>query len=95
MRLRWTTDAAEDFERIVDHIKGDRPGAALRVAETVLDRIGTLEAFPHIGRAGRVNNTRELVLPSLPFVVVYEVFAARDEVCVLRILHGAQRWPPL
>jgi len=33
-----------------------------------------------------------LVLSPLPFVAVYEVH--EQEVQVLRILHGAQRWPP-
>jgi len=36
--------------------------------------------------------TRELVLAPLPFVAVYEVL--ENEVQVLRILHGAQQWPP-
>jgi len=35
MRLRWTTDAAEDLERICDFIANDRPESARRVAETI------------------------------------------------------------
>jgi toxin ParE1/3/4 len=38
-----------------------------------------------------VEGTRELVFAGLPFLAVYEV---AEEVQVLRILHGAQRWPP-
>jgi addiction module RelE/StbE family toxin len=91
MRVRWTTDAADDLERICDYIAETRPEAARRVAQSVVERIRTLETFPHLGRPGRVHGTREIAFPPLPFVAVYEV---RDErIIVLRILHGAQRWP--
>jgi toxin ParE1/3/4 len=94
MRVRWTTDAADDLERICDYIAQSRPESARRVAQTVVERIGTLETFPHLGRPGRVQGTREIVFPPLPFVAVYEVLDAHDEVRVLRVLHGAQQWPP-
>ena len=93
MRVRWTTDAADDLERICDYIAESRPEAARRVAQTVVERIGTLESFPNLGRSGRVHGTREIAFPPLPFVAVYEVFQAQDEVRVLRLLHGAQQWP--
>lgn len=64
------------------------------MVQSVIERIGTLETFPHIGRPGRVHGTREIAFPPFPFVAVYEVFEARDEVQVLRVLHGAQQWPP-
>ena len=91
MRVRWTTDAADDLERIFDYISESRPESARRVAQSVIERLGTLETFPHLGRPGRVQGTREVAFPPLPFVAIYEV---RDEqIIVLRILHGAQRWP--
>jgi toxin ParE1/3/4 len=93
MRVRWTTDAADDLERICDYIAQDRPEAAQRVALSIVERIGTLAAFPRLGRSGRVPGTRELAFPPLPFVAVYEVLEAQDEVQVLRVLHGARQWP--
>ena len=91
MRVRWTTDAADDLERIFGYVAESRPESARRVAQSVIERLGTLERFPHLGRPGRVQGTREVVFPPLPFVAIYEV---RDEqIIVLRILHGAQRWP--
>jgi toxin ParE1/3/4 len=90
MRVRWT-DAADDLERICDYIAESRPESAGRVARSVIERIGTLETFPHVGRPGRIHDTREIAFPPLPFVGIYEV---RDEqIIVLQILHGAQRWP--
>lgn len=57
MRVRWTTDAADDLERICDYIADSRPESARRVAQSVVDRIGTLKTFPHLGRIGRVQGT--------------------------------------
>jgi plasmid stabilization system protein ParE len=54
MRVRWTMDAADDLERICDYIAESRPESARRVAQSVVERVGTLEAFPQLGRSGRV-----------------------------------------
>jgi hypothetical protein len=35
MRVRWTTDAADDLEQICDYIARDRPGVAHRVADDI------------------------------------------------------------
>jgi plasmid stabilization system protein ParE len=58
---------------------------------SVIERIGTLETFPNLGRVGRVRGTREIAFPPLPFVAIYEI--REVQIVVLRILHGAQRWP--
>jgi len=50
-----------------------------------------LADHPGIGRPGRVDGTRELVIPGLPYVIAY--LHRGDTVTVLRVLHGAMRWP--
>ena len=91
MRVHWTIDAAEDLERIYDFIAEDRPESARRVAQDILEAVKALTTLANRGRPGRVEGTRELVLTPLPFLAIYEV--DREQVRVLRILHGAQRWP--
>ncbi|MQA30859.1 MAG: hypothetical protein GEU82_13675 [Luteitalea sp.] len=59
MRVRWTREAADDLQRICDDIAQSRPESARRVAQTVVQRIGTLESFPHIGRPGRPRHARD------------------------------------
>jgi addiction module RelE/StbE family toxin len=93
MRVRWTADAADDLERICDYISESRPESARQVAQSVVERISELRAFPRIGRPGRVEGTREIAFPPLPYLAVYEILDAQDEVRVLRVLHGAQQWP--
>lgn len=42
-------------------------------------------------RPGKKEDTHELVMSSLPYIVVYTVRG--EAVDVVRILHGAQQWP--
>ena len=91
MQLRWSSEAADDLARIVQHIRQDNPSAADRIAILIYQRVGTLETFPNLRRPGRVEGTRELPLPPLPFVVVYRLRGEAVEIA--RVLHGAQRWP--
>ena len=91
MRVRWTTDAAEDLERISDYIADDRPESARSIALHIVRTVDSLDTFPNRGRPGRVEGTRELILAPLPFIAVYEVHDG--EVQILRLLHGAQKWP--
>ena len=92
MRLRWTEPAAHDLIRICDYIEAQNgPTAARRVAITIHDGISSLTDFPKRGRLGKKINTRELVITRLPYLVVYRL--REDTIEVLRILHGAQRWP--
>ncbi len=50
-----------------------------------------LLTFPYRARAGKKEGTRELVLSSLPYVVVYQITG--EVIHIVRILHGAQKWP--
>jgi hypothetical protein len=44
-----------------------------------------------MGRVGRVPETRELVITGTPSIAAYRV--AEDTMVILRVLHGARRWP--
>jgi addiction module RelE/StbE family toxin len=91
MRLRWTTPATDDLYNIVQRIRKDNPAAAVVVATTLYDGCGSLRDFPRRGRKGRIEGTRELVFPGLPYIVVYRI---QDQIVeLLRIYHGAQDWP--
>ncbi|MFI5104348.1 MAG: type II toxin-antitoxin system RelE/ParE family toxin [Terriglobales bacterium] len=91
MKIIWSPEAAADFAAIVRYIREDNAAAAQRVARSVYQHISQLKSFPNQGRPGRMDGTRELVFPPLPFVVVYRVKESVVE--IVRMLHGAQRWP--
>ena len=52
-----------------------------------------LSEYPKIGRRGRAAGTRELVIARTPFIVVYRVRQKPERVEIIRVLHGAQKWP--
>jgi addiction module RelE/StbE family toxin len=92
MRIRWTTVAADDLTTICDYIQEhDGQAQAQRVALSIHQRIDSLREFPLRARAGRVAETRELVIANLPYLVIYRVKGHVVEIA--RVLHGAQRWP--
>jgi addiction module RelE/StbE family toxin len=91
MRLRWTTTALDDFVRVVERNRADNPEAALRVARTIYEAINLLRTFPNRRRVGRAKDTRELVFPPWPYIVVYEIVG--EQVLVLRVRHASQDWP--
>jgi len=91
MDIRWTTDASADLEHISIRIAKDNPEAALKTARTIFQRIEQLVTFPHSGRIGREEGTRELVFSPLPYIAVYRLQESTIE--ILHIWHGAQDWP--
>jgi addiction module RelE/StbE family toxin len=92
MRVEWSQHAVADLQQISEYIERDRSlETANRVSRVIYDAIQSLRTMPYRGRPGRVNETRELVVRTLPYIVVYQVFDER--VLILNIVHGAQRWP--
>lgn len=91
MRVRWTTPAANDLYNIVQRIQEDNPTAAADVAEAIYDGCDGLRKSPRRGRCGRIEGTRKLVFPGLPYIAVYRVHAQFVEIA--RIYHGAKDWP--
>lgn len=51
-----------------------------------------LLAQPLMGRIGKAKATREWVVTRSPYISIYRV--TPEAVEVLRVMYGAQRWPP-
>jgi len=92
MVVRWTAPAAEDLKGITEYIAKDSVEAARHVAEIIFDAANSLDLMPNRGRTGRMKDTRELIVPGLPYIIVYRVTKAA--VHILHISHGARNWRP-
>jgi toxin ParE1/3/4 len=91
MQLRWTEAASADLERAADYLFEHSTERASGIVQALYAAPSALLLFPLRGRMGRKPGTRELVLIGLPYIVVYTV---REEIIyVVRVLHGAQKWP--
>jgi addiction module RelE/StbE family toxin len=97
MRVRWTDPAQTDLFDLLDYIARDNPAAAERVERRLVSAVASLAQQPRRGRPGRVEGTRELVIPRLPYLVIYRIverpLRTAGEIAIMRVLHGARRWP--
>tara|TARA_R100000322_G_scaffold66301_1_gene41572 strand:+ start:3182 stop:3475 length:294 start_codon:yes stop_codon:yes gene_type:complete len=91
VKLVWSAFALSDRDGIFTHIEADNPRAAIAVDERIAASARRLVDFPESGRPGRVAGTRELVITGTPYVAAYAV--TTESIRILRVLHGAQRWP--
>lgn len=87
--------ALRDRDKQADHIARDSPRAAIEQVDRIGSRVDVLSEYPEMGRAGRVGGMRELPIVGTPFVVIYRIRGADQRIEILRILHGAQQWPPM
>jgi toxin ParE1/3/4 len=91
MKIRWSPTAVSDLESIREYIAKENPTAARKVAIRIKESVNRLSSFPLSGRAGRVPETRELVMPGTSFIAAYTIQG--DEVQIAAVLHGKQNWP--
>ena len=94
MKLRYTRRARRHLDGISQYIAERNPDAAKRVGARIRETIELLSLYPNVGREGALAGTRELVVPSLLYVVVHRIESGEDPaVTILGIYHGAQLRP--
>jgi toxin ParE1/3/4 len=91
LEIRWLKRALANLDAEAAFIARDDPAAAARVVDTIARTIDLLARHPGLGRPGRVDGTRELVVADTPYLVPYRV--RHDVIEILRVFHGARRWP--
>jgi toxin ParE1/3/4 len=92
VRTEWRPAARGDLLELARYIAQDSVSAGLRMHDAITAAVESLPTHPRRGRPGRMKGTRELVVPRTPYVIVYS--ASATTIVVLRVLHGARRWPP-
>lgn len=92
MRVDWLPEAERNRESQLAYIAERNPRAAIDMGDAIEAAVARLADHPEGARPGRVRGTRELIVTGTPYVVVYRV--EPSAVLILRVLHGAQRWPP-
>ncbi|MCX7010863.1 MAG: type II toxin-antitoxin system RelE/ParE family toxin [Kiritimatiellaeota bacterium] len=92
-QVRWTLQAADDLEAIVEFIATDSPHYAQLLAMDVLRTVERLAVFPRSGRA--VPELRDIALREIilgNYRIVYRT--KKDLVEILTIYHGARLFDP-
>ena len=73
------------------YIGRHNPQAAGSTAAAIRQAVIVLSDYPGLGRAGRVPETRELVVSGTPYIISYSVRC--DVIEIHAVLHGARKWP--
>ena len=89
--IAWSETARDSFNGHIEYIALRSPTGARKIVEAVIEAVDSLEEMPLIGRPGRWNGTRELVIPGYPYVVAYRI--AQNVVEILYVHHTRQQWP--
>ncbi len=88
MLVRWARVAAADLQQISDFLRDRHPDYRQPTISKLYQAICSLKEWPHRGRVGREEGTRELLFPPLPYFAVYRV--KDQDIEVLRIYRAAQ-----
>lgn len=89
--IKWLRKALKSLEQAYDYIAETDKDAAIGLAIKIQAATQQLAEFPMMGRTGRVDGTRELVIVNTPYLVIYRVKG--NSVEILRVLHAAKRYP--
>ena len=88
MKLEWSRFALEDRVAIFDYIEEDNPRAAVAVDERIQNSLEMLVKFPEMGRNGRIEGARELVISSNPYLAAYRMIGDRSASCACPTAHN-------
>jgi toxin ParE1/3/4 len=91
MQIRWLRKALRSLEQAYDFLAQENPEAAIQLVLKIRVAAEKLANFPTMGRPGRVEGTKELVILGSPYLVIYRVKGQRVE--ILRVLHGSRKYP--
>jgi toxin ParE1/3/4 len=90
MKVVWSRRAVRHLVLLREYIEKDSGRNAALVAFRILEAVDLLQTNPEIGRHGRLPGTRELVVPSTPYVIPYRV--RRGTLELIAVFHGRQKW---
>ena len=88
MRVRYTSEAFADRERIIEYLRERSPGGARNVAASLRDAVAQLGGHPLSGYQTNNPAVRVLFIVRYPYKIFYRV---RETVEILHIRHTSRR----
>lgn len=93
MHVRFSPRAEADLDHIKDYLEPKSPQGYARIRDAIFSMLLQLESFPFLGKIGRLEGTRELIVPATGYIVFYSL-PDQYHINILRIMHGRQKYPP-
>lgn len=91
MKIVWTEPARQDLRDTFEYIAEDSSKAARSLLAEIKERVCVLVNQPQLGRVGRVEGTRELVLTGTNYILPYRV--KDQQIQILAVFHTSRQWP--
>ena len=91
MKVRLSPRARDDLRELVRYIARDSPRNARLVRDRIQKAIEHLRLHPESGRPGRVDGTRELVIPRTGHIAPYRITDGTLE--IIAFIHESRQWP--
>jgi len=89
--VKWLRKALKNLEQAYNYVAETNVDAAIAIVLKIQAATDQLSEFPMMGRTGRVDGTRELVIANTPYIIIYRVKGSMVE--VLRVLHTSRKYP--
>jgi len=93
VEIRWLRKALRNLDSEASYIEKDDPAAARIVVQRIFDAVNLLAENPALGHPGRIDNTRELVVPDARYIVPYRIMPRLNRVEILRVFHASRKLP--
>lgn len=91
MKLVWTRRALAEIDDFFAFVARSNPAAAAQLVARIEQAAAALIAHPQIGRPGRSDESRELIVSGTPYILPYRVRDGRIE--ILAAFHASRDWP--
>jgi addiction module RelE/StbE family toxin len=91
MQVKWLRRALRNLEQARNYVFQDNPTAAQELILKIQNAANQLQNYPFMGKNGRVEGTKELIISNSPYILIYRI--KEESVEVLRILHTSKRYP--
>jgi len=88
VKIVWAEPARQDLREIFEYIAEENPRAARTLLSEIKQRVTVLQNNPHLGRKGRVEGTRELVLTGTHYLLPYRV--KNQQIQILAVFHTSR-----
>lgn len=93
MLIEWAQTADSDLSEIFAYFLAlDEEEKAKHIISRLIKTANTLSQYPLLlGRIGRMEGTREVVVKKLPYILVYRIIP--ESVKILRVIHTSREFP--
>lgn len=91
MEVKWLKTALRNLNKEAEYIARDNPQAAILVVQRIKKSVALLKKNASLGRPGRIEGTKELVIDKTSYIVPYRI--CQNKIEILRVFHASRKTP--